>query len=161
VRTARRALVVVGVLCLVLAPGCGRRGTTISVSGDDPEMNAAMQKARSQVSSFLDRLRQPKTTDRHFSVKVPLRDGERVEHFWLEDVRYENGMFRGTLGNDPEVVRGHKFGEPVEVAADGISDWMYVDGDHLVGGFTIRVLRDRMSPAERAELDHRLDFKID
>ena len=37
---------------------------------------------------------------------------------------------------------------------------MYVDHGVLVGGYTIRVLRDRLSGVERAEFDRNLPFKI-
>jgi uncharacterized protein YegJ (DUF2314 family) len=120
-----------------------------------------MQQAREEVTVFVERLQKPQATDRNFSVKLPLRDGDQVEHFWLEDIRCEDGVFHGALGNDPELVQGHKYGEPVSVAAKGISDWMFVDRDHLVGGLTIRVIRSRMSPTERAELEKGLDFTID
>jgi uncharacterized protein YegJ (DUF2314 family) len=134
--------------------------TTISVAETDREMNAAMQQARDKVAVFVARLEKAQTTDRNFSVKIPLREGEQVEHFWLVDVRHDKGVFRGTLGNDPELIHGHKYGEPVSVPIKEISDWMFVDHDSLVGGFTIRVLRNRMNPADRAEMDKSLDFKI-
>ena len=38
---------------------------------------------------------------------------------------------------------------------------MYVDHGKLVGGYTLRVLRDGLSPAERAEFDRSIPFKID
>jgi uncharacterized protein YegJ (DUF2314 family) len=152
-------LAVLPALMLLLA--CGGGKTTVSVAEDDREMNAAMQRARAEVTVFVERLQRPQATDRNFSVKVPLRDGDQVEHFWLDDVRHEDGVFHGTLGNDPELVHGHEYGEPVSVSTKDISDWMFVDHDHLVGGFTIRVIRDRMSPADRAELEKGLDFRID
>jgi uncharacterized protein YegJ (DUF2314 family) len=139
----------------------GVEKTTISVAADDREMNAAMQEARNKVSAFIARLQKPQAGDRNFSVKVPLRDGDQVEHFWLVDVRHDKGLFSGTLGNDPELIKGHKFGEPVSFAATAISDWMFVDRDHLEGGFTIRILRNRMGAAERAEFDKSLDFRIE
>jgi uncharacterized protein YegJ (DUF2314 family) len=47
------------------------------------------------------------------------------------------------------------------VVAERISDWMYVHEGRLVGGYTIRVMRDRLSPAERLRFDQGLPFKIE
>ena len=41
-----------------------------------------------------------------------------------------------------------------------MTDWKYVQHDVLVGGYTVRVLRDRMDDAARRELDSQLDFRI-
>jgi uncharacterized protein YegJ (DUF2314 family) len=106
-------------------------------------------------------LEHPEPDDRAFSVKVPVRDGADVEHIWLENVRQENGVFHGTLGNVPELVRGRRQGEWVSEAAATISDWMYVHDDHLVGGYTLRLMFARMSPAERADATRGLDFTIE
>jgi uncharacterized protein YegJ (DUF2314 family) len=145
----------------VAKPAVSIAETTVSVPAEDAEMNAAMQQARGQVTDFVERLQKPRAADRNFSVKMPIWDGGQVEHFWIADLRHDSGVFRGTLGNDPELIRGHRFGELVSVPMKDISDWMYVDRDRLVGGFTIRVLRNRMAPIERAAMDKQLDFKIE
>ena len=51
--------------------------------------------------------------------KAPVRDGKQVEHFWLDEVRQRPRRFHGKLGNDPEIVRSHKYGEPVDVPRTG------------------------------------------
>jgi uncharacterized protein YegJ (DUF2314 family) len=38
---------------------------------------------------------------------------------------------------------------------------MYVENNKLVGGYTIRVLRDGLSASERADFDKEFPFKID
>lgn len=149
------------VLAVLACPACNGSSSSVMVADDDIEMNAAIQKARARVATFVIRLERPEPTDRHFSVKVVIRDGEHVEHFWLDSVRYDKGVFYGTLGNVPQLVRGHSYGERVSVAAAEITDWMYVAGDHLVGGITIRAIRKNMSPAERAEMEKGLDFEIE
>ena len=54
-----------------------------------------------------------------------------------------------------------KNGDSEEVEPSKISDWMFVDEGKLVGGYTLRVLRDSMSPAERAEFDKSVDFVVE
>jgi hypothetical protein len=37
---------------------------------------------------------------------------------------------------------------------------MYIDKGVLVGGYTIRVLRDTMSPTDRADFDKSVPFEV-
>ena len=52
-------------------------------------------------------------------------------------------------------------GQKVTVEPSKISDWMFVQNGRLVGGYTLRVLRDAMSPSERKEFDKNVPFVID
>ena len=89
---------------------------------DDKEMNAAIDKARSRVAEFIERLKNPRLTDESFSVKKMISDGEEVEHLWLTDVSYSDGLFIGIINEDPQSVRNVKFGQEVSVAETEILD---------------------------------------
>jgi uncharacterized protein YegJ (DUF2314 family) len=150
-------------LALTLAPGCAKHAATESswrVSADDPQMNRAKAKARTTVGTFIAALRSPRPARAGFSIKLPITDGDQVEHFWLRDVRYDGTVFHGLIDNDPEMVTTVKFGQPVTVRPANISDWMYVDHGILVGGYTVRVFRDSLSPSERADFDKSLWYKV-
>jgi uncharacterized protein YegJ (DUF2314 family) len=140
---------------------CASEKTVIMVSDNDPEMDAAIKQARAEVGAFVKRLQAPQAGDQYFSVKAPLRDGEQVEHFWLDGIRHEKGVFSGTLGNDPELVKGHKYGERIVMPESEISDWMYVENGVLVGGYTVRLLRKRMSQDQRSRLDAEMNFRFE
>jgi uncharacterized protein YegJ (DUF2314 family) len=60
-------------------------------------------------------------------VKLPLREGETVEHVWISDVRFDGGRFYGRIDNDVQSVKGWRLGDTVSVPADSISDWLIVD----------------------------------
>ena len=148
---------------LLLATECTKETSAdpvVPVLSDDPRMNAAIAKARATVGTFEAALRSPKPSQSGFSVKVRITDGDRAEHFWTSGVTYDGSVFHGRIDNDPETVTTVKAGQAVSVRPNHISDWMYVDHGVLVGGFTVRALRDALSPAERAELDKSLPFKI-
>jgi uncharacterized protein YegJ (DUF2314 family) len=53
----------------------------------------------------------------------------------------------------PESTTDVKIGDKIQILNDNISDWMYVDNQKLRGGFTIRVLRKRMTESERKQFD--------
>ena len=111
---------------------------------DDKEMKAAIDKARSSVGEFVERLQNPGLTDESFSVKKMISDGEEVEHLWLTDVSYSDGKFIGIINEEPQSVRNVQFGQEASVAETEILDWMYLDDGKLVGNFTLRVLLERM-----------------
>ena len=122
----------------------------IRVKADDQEMNAAIAQARSTIAEFVSRLQNPQPKDDGFGVKKMITEGNDVEHFWLTDISYSNGIFSGAIGNDPQLVRNVTLGQKVSVSETKISDWMYLANGKMVGNFTLPVLLKRM-PKEQAE----------
>jgi uncharacterized protein YegJ (DUF2314 family) len=151
------------VFALALA-GCGKEHPSDEVTyvaAADPRMNAAMEKARSTVGTFIAALQSPNPGQSGFSVKLAFSDGGTVEHMWLAPVSYDGHDFHGTVNNEPEKAKTVKMGDKVTVAPSKISDWMYVEDRKLVGGYTLRVLRDALSPAERADFDKSVPFVVE
>ena len=137
------------------------RPAIVIVEDDDPEMLAGIEEARSTVDRFITALESRKGSQSAFAVKVAIPDGDDAEHMWVRPVRYEAGRFFGRIGNDPDGVDTVEIGDAIDVPKDEISDWMYVENRKLMGGYTIRVLRDHMSEKEREELDRSVPFTID
>jgi uncharacterized protein YegJ (DUF2314 family) len=159
----RRSLAVVAI-SVFAAIGCAKsesRDKVTHVADDDPRMNAAIEKAKSTVSQFIAVLQSPKAGQSAFSIKMPFTDGGEAEHMWLSPVTYDGTNFHGTINNEPATVKTVKLGQQVTVAPSKISDWMYVENKKLVGGYTLRVLRDTLSPAERADFDKGVPFVIE
>jgi len=148
------------VLVLAVFMGC-KKGSVKNVSADDSQMNAAIANARGSVNSFIAALQAPNPNRMDFGIKMAFTQGQHTEHMWLDDVTYDGKRFHGILKNQPEKVRNVRYGQRVFVAPSQISDWMYVENGKLVGGYTIRVLRDAMSPRERAEFDKSVSFRFD
>jgi uncharacterized protein YegJ (DUF2314 family) len=48
----------------------------------------------------------------------------------------------------------------VSVNPDEISDWAFMDGDKLVGGYTIRAAFESLPPERRKELQNDVIFNI-
>jgi uncharacterized protein YegJ (DUF2314 family) len=158
-----RSIGFVAILAVILA-GCKKKSPADKVTyvpDDDPKMNAAMEKARSTVNTFITVLRAPKPGQTSFSVKMAFTDGSNTEHIWLSPVSYDGKVFHGTVNNEPEKVKSVKMGQKVSIEPAKISDWMYVENRKLVGGETLRVLRAGLSPSERTEFDKSVPFVID
>jgi len=140
-----------------------RRGQAdvIIVDDDHEPINRAIQQARATVNQFISALNSPTPAQKSFSVKMLVTDGTHGEHIWVAPVRHEQGKFVGQINNTPDRVRGVKIGDEISTPQSEISDWMYVDGNRLMGGFTIRVLRDGLSDAEKRQFDRSMPFRIE
>ena len=142
------------VLVLMLM-GCSRDPETL-VRGDYDEaaMEAAIARARKEVDGFLKVLAANDADS--FSVKAPITDKNGTEHFWVSEVRYDKGEFIGTIGNDPGIVENVKMGQEWKVKKNEISDWMYVRGERIHGGYTIDPLLPTMDKRRANELQRKL-----
>jgi uncharacterized protein YegJ (DUF2314 family) len=135
--------------------------TIYNVKSDDPKMDAAIQASKATLPEFLRVLAQQDTATSDFALKVHYDDGAEPEHLWLADLSSQNGKLYGVVSNLPEFTKAVKEGETVEIDTSKVSDWKYVQNHRLVGGRTIKVLRNQLSPEERKELDASVDYKID
>ena len=137
-------------ILLVAAVGCGKPApdTLIDSGYDEQEMEAAINRARSEVDSFIAELSKP--TGTNHAVKAPITDKGETEHFWLIDVSYKNGQFEGTIDNDPGMVSNVEAGQKWTIKKEDISDWMYMRDGKMYGNYTMRPLLAAMSE-EQAE----------
>ena len=103
-------------------------------------------------------LRDPQPGHRDFSIKAFFPD--LGEHIWVADVNHADGAFAGTLGNEPVSPTSLRLGDRVSIPEALVTDWKYIQHDVLVGGYSIRILRNRMDEDSRKELDSHLDFRI-
>jgi len=131
------------------------------IEDKDAQMHRAVKEARKTVGVFIAALKNPAKGQHDFEVKKPFaKDGE-VEHLWLSDVEFSGNRFHGRVDNHPRKIKGLKFGDRVSVNPDEISDWAFVDNGKLVGGYTIRVLSQNLSPERRKEFENETKVRID
>jgi uncharacterized protein YegJ (DUF2314 family) len=130
------------------------------VSAQDPRLREAQALARQRVDEFIAAFEHAGPQQRSFAVKVPVIDGTLIEYFWVDLEGFANGQFTGHIGNEPLEVHSVRLGDRVVVDKERISDWMYVERGHLVGGYSLRALRDGMNEADRKAFDATLPFEI-
>jgi uncharacterized protein YegJ (DUF2314 family) len=129
----------------------------INVENEDERMNWAMEKSRLTLHYFESCLTSPKEGQQYFSIKVKIEDGQIIEHIWLSDPVFdEEGNLFGTIGNTPIDVRNVKLGQKIGIDRDLVSDWMIVENGRLIGGYTIRVLRENLTGRALADFDKQL-----
>ncbi len=116
----------------------------IPMKQDDEQLEAAKAKALSAFGDFTDRLsREGFESDRyHFYLKKLFEESDIREHMWVRITRLEEGVFYGTLSNDPGNLTGLKYGDEVLIKADEIEDWQIIDVllTRRLGGFSRKAI---------------------
>lgn len=130
-----------------------------NVKASDAEMNEAIEKAKQTLHDFNAALLNPEIEVK--SLKVKFQNQTDVEHVWLSNVVFKDGKYSGILDNEPEYFTEYKIGDTIDVDDKNISDWMYIKNGKLFGGYTIKVLRNRMSESEREQFDAESGMQIE
>ena len=123
------------------------------VTDDHKEMAEAVQKARKTMDKFIAALRSPKGNQSRFAVKKPFIEGSKVEHLWVNELSFDGKVFRGKIDNTPVGLKHVRVGDEVAVSPEEISDWMFVQNDRLVGGYTVQATCCHMSSAEKKQFE--------
>ncbi len=140
----------------------GEIGNVKNYSESDERMNTAIAEAQESLPLFVEVLQAPGPLQTAFSIKVKLlvdEDGG-AEHLWVDDITYNNGQFAGFVANEPVYVKNIHLGDSITVNTEDVSDWMYFDGDRLVGGFTIHVYLDGLSEVEKAKFEEENGYLV-
>jgi uncharacterized protein YegJ (DUF2314 family) len=131
------------------------------VPADHAAMHQAVIQARKTVRKFIVALKNPGSGQEDFEVKKPFIQAGQIEHIWLTDVQFVGNRFQGRVDNEPRKIKGLKLGQLVSVNPNEISDWLYIDNGKLVGGYTVRVRYNELTPQERQAFDRTANFKIE
>lgn len=136
--------------CAILTcAGCNQKPETLVEGGyDQQEMDEAIARARSETDNFLQELASGNGTD--FAVKAPIEDNGATEHFWLIDIVYKDGVFEGSIGDEPGVVKNVEYGQKWTIKKSEISDWMFMRDGKIHGNYTMRPLLKTL-PDDEAE----------
>ncbi|MCP4319652.1 MAG: DUF2314 domain-containing protein [Hyphomicrobiales bacterium] len=131
----------------------------VSVPSTDRQMNAAIKRARETLPIFWKANKRPTAGKHSFSLKVRITDGTSDEHFWLDKIGVTDGDIEGSINNEPRFVMTVKFGQRYKIPEKDISDWMYIQGGKIYGGFTLRAMLHRLSAADAARMKKELAFQ--
>jgi uncharacterized protein YegJ (DUF2314 family) len=163
----------IGFILLVLLISCKEHKAYISkntnggdevyrVEGDDEDMNKAIENARLNYPSFVLAFKNADSSLSGFSVKIRFDYGEgNGEHMWLSDLHYRGTRLFGVLDSDPVNIHSVHAGDSLAIDVDRLSDWMYVKNSRMVGGYTLKVLYNKMTEKEKKEFREQLSFRIE
>jgi uncharacterized protein YegJ (DUF2314 family) len=120
----------------------------VEVSGDDPLMVKAVEKARESWPKFV--AAYEADAGENFSIKAPVTHGENTEFIWISVTAIEGDNVYGELANDPGDLGPLKLGSKVSVPVSDLNDWCYIDGDgNLKGGYTIEAVQKAAKRARK------------
>lgn len=128
---------------------------------DDPEMNAAIKTAQSTLPQLQAALKNKKYDTGTPALKVAYPTESGAEHIWVSDIRLKNGQYSGTINNPPAEIPALKMGDKIKIENQKITDWMFVENGVLRGGYTIRLIRNRMTKEEREAFDTSFPYKLE
>lgn len=134
----------------------------VYVPNEDERMNWAIEKAKLTLWYFEESLANPQPHQVYFSVKVHIIDGDNGEHIWLTEPHFDDeGNLFGTVRNEPVNVTTVKLNQKIGINRNLISDWMTIENGRLIGGYTIRAIRDGVPESEKAAFDNSIGLYID
>lgn len=129
---------------VTLTPMKGR--VDIVEADRDPELAAAVMRARRELPQFIAALQKPKPGQTSFAVNGRFTSPEGPEHLWVTVDRYAGGQFFGKVADTPLFVPKLKKGDPIRVDESAVNDYYYREGTKIVGGYTMDVLLKRAQP---------------
>ncbi|WP_313100773.1 DUF2314 domain-containing protein [Epilithonimonas sp.] len=130
-----------------------------SLSEDDKEMNSAVELANQTLEDFDKALKFSENDN--FALQIRYDVNDKSEHIWAVNIEKIEDDYFGNIDNLPNSIIKIKLNDKVRIEKEKISDWMFSNNGKLFGGFTIRVLRNRMSEIEREKFDKEFILSID
>lgn len=127
--------------------------TPIPVIDDpDPEFAAAVTEAHQTIDLVFKALLAPEPSYTFIGVRVRFIGADSHEDMWTEPIDYYNGKFTVEMVEGVTLEHGLHPGHEVRVRVQDVLDWMIVEENgKLLGGYTIRLAYERMTPEEREE----------
>ncbi|MBI3926987.1 MAG: DUF2314 domain-containing protein [Armatimonadetes bacterium] len=122
------------------------------ISHDDPEVAAATQRARDTFPLFVEHFLCPYDYG-HYLVKSRITEGEESILLWLLVVEASLASVTAVVFEIPPEFGRHPCGTRLELTRDEILDWRITRNGTLLGGFSARMVRDRIPPEERLQYD--------
>ena len=148
-------------LCVLLLACTPTPAAPSTTSTTDTELESAIGQARDSLDTFKEKIGTPHTDRTFVAVKIRFYPPDAVsQDIWVDEVAYENDILRGIMGDDIPTLK-LEAGEKITIDEENIVDWMIVEDGKLIGGYTIRLAVQRMSPEERERFLETLDYSIE
>ena len=144
---SQTALALIGVL-LTLLTACSKREQVVGIGDDDPEMAAAIAKARQTLPQFWQVFDKREHGESNFVLVVRITDKGRIEHFFTTDFERRDGKTMVTISNKPNIVASVKLGDRLEIPEADITDWRYMRDGKYVGSVTFKAQFKHMRGAD-------------
>jgi len=140
---------IVGVLLLT---GCGTSTPKAVEPATDEEFTAAVDQAHSTLSTVRRALLAPEPSYAFIGLKIRVYGEDMYEDIWTEPLDFFNGAFTTQMVEGVALAQGYHPENYVRIPVEDVIDWMIVEDDgNLIGGYTIRLAYQHMTPEEQEE----------
>lgn len=115
----------------------------VAFDPDDPEKIAAEREARRTLPLFWQAFDNPAPDECDFAVKFNLTPHKDAEFIWAHELKKEDGILYGKLGNEP-LEPGYEPDRYYRIDPNLIVDWTYFQHSEAKGHFTTKLMFNRM-----------------
>ncbi len=148
--------------CLVFLVSCGPSTPQTSTPVSDKELKAATDEANKTIDTLYRALLAPSPNYDFLGVKIRFstQDGGYDDN-WVEPLEYYDGRFTVRMIDGLTYNPNEHTDRILEVSGKKVVDWMIVEKDGtLLGGYTIRLAYEHMSPAEKKKFLRVTGYKL-
>lgn len=135
------------------------------------ELDSISNEARRTFDDFKLALSMKDSTMTNFFVKEEfvVKEGDRTrqEHLWIRDVYQDGDVLKGIVDNQPVATKEVKANDTVVIDDKKVSDWMFYKTEpndtvaKIIGGYSVKYMRSKLSEAEKKEFDKQYQAKFD
>jgi uncharacterized protein YegJ (DUF2314 family) len=148
--------------CILFLTACGSLSSVAGTPITDEEFDAAVGEAHQTLNVLRQTLLSPKPSYLFVGLKVRFTGSGGFEDIWTEPVDYFDGYFKPRMIDGVMLDPGLNTARLVTVPLDKVLDWVIIEDDgHLIGGYTIRLSYEHMTPEEKEEFLQVTGYKID
>jgi uncharacterized protein YegJ (DUF2314 family) len=143
------------VVCLLFTASCNPSAptpTSVSAFTDpDPELEEAARQAQNTLHVFRQAFLAPKAAYELMSLKIRFRgDDGSTEDMWTEPMFILDDVYTVRMVEGVTLEQGIHPERLLDVELQDIVDWMILQKDgRLIGGYTLRLEYERMTPEEQ------------
>ena len=148
-------------MCVIFTLSCtssALEGTPVS----DEEFDAAVKEAHGTLSTLRQALLSPRENYIFVGLKVRFTGADEYEDIWTEPVDYYDGFFTTRMIDGVLIDSGLNTERMVTVPMNKVLDWVIVEEDgNLIGGYTIKLAYEHMTPEEKKEFLRVTGYKLE
>jgi uncharacterized protein YegJ (DUF2314 family) len=156
-------LIILVLLWLLLAVACAPAAPQSTTPVSEEELNTAIEEARGSMDTLFKAMLAPKASYDFLGVKVRFttRDGLDDDN-WVEPIDYYDGKFTIRMMDGLTYNTNLHPDHTLDVPLKRVVDWMIVEKDGtLIGGYTIRLAYEHMSPEDKKEFLRVTKYKLE
>lgn len=142
--------------------GTSKASTVYRVESEDKKMKKAIRQAKASFNEFETAIKSENPNFKKFLLKKGFESPNGEEYLWVMNILINkvNNNYVGIVANEPLYTKAVQNGDFIEINSDDVGDWMYLDNNVVKGGYTLKLLRNRMSKKERQQFDAESNLKF-